>query len=681
MSLDYKELQQVIQPTIDYLNKQCHKSSPLVLLTLAINADELELNVIEIGASEEQYRILGTVKQLIGTGELLNQIILDKVITYISQAQEYQVPLLENIVEIYSIVQEDLNQIMDEELGKFLKELKRQVDCIKYILSYFDQMRLEILPNKETLCIDRAYFEKDILEELDLGINIKEGIAKLIQEMNKQYDNWGIDEILLIGRDIQIPYIKQIIIRELISRGVANNRIFDASEEEQLYIILRDLFHLSSKVEEEIDKDKLPKIIYQGRTYEYVKKERNYRTNKEEITLRYGGKAIERYPADKEKYFKFLERDIKKKMVIDFQVAVLDEEMIFNQLNDEIQLHEILKLKEIGEEKFLNYFSHIQELLDNIKLNNKIRYIVMITSTEKYIKYVSSIQQISTEVEFLHIKINNSQIEVEEIKQEEVPGNPEEEKKEESQSEKIDSESPERSVRVQYEVEFNGGYYAYFTEYYQVDYINLSKYLMEEKYIRQLKPDDQVIFIDNMQAYNKNIIMYIVECVINNSEISVSMRNDYKLFMQWKKELERYIDHHGYEVEQIAILLDEKNVHLTPQAISQWLPDGRTIAPQSEKSLLALIDIIGSKELERKKYLFYNASKHIRKLHTYVKQLVEEIILRGVTDRHYHSTGTTKVVYEVVKDFKSYSKILEVKSIKRINRNMKVSQVNKILKY
>lgn len=666
MPLD-KDIQQNMQLAFEHLNKQYNKSIHKVLLMIGIRGDELALTVLETGEQESQYKVLGEVEFTVGTGELLDQIVLSEIIEYISQDQVYEQPFIEDIVQAYSWAAEDLDQIKDEKVKRVLKELKRKVHCMKYILSNFEEMTLEVLPGLEKLIIDQEYFEEEFLEELELRANIKMGINSLIQEMNKQNKKWGIDEILLVGRTIQMPYIKQIIRNELISRGVASKKIFDALKEEPIYTIIKDLYYLGCRTEEEQDRDKLLKIIYQGRTYEYVKKELNQRTNKEEITLRYNGKAIEKYPAEKEKYFKPLPYEMKSTVIVDFQVAVLDEGALYAQLNDKAQLNEILKLSETNDKQFIAYFTNIETLLNEIQLNNQIRYVLIAASNEKYMKHVSSIQQVTRNMEYLQIKIPKAETIV--LKQEVTV----EEKKQEIKK-------PERNVRVQYEVEFNSGYYAYFGEYHQVDCIDRSKGIIEEKYINQLKKQDRLIFVDNMESHNKNIIMYIIERTIKNNDAADSIKEDYQLFMRWKDELESYIDRHGYDVEQIAIMMEEYGVTLTPQAISQWLPDGRTIAPQSARSLEILIDIIGSRQLKEQRYQAYEASKNIRQLHRHIKKLVEEIILKEVTHSYYYYTGVKRIAYEVVKDFKSYSKILEVKDIKRVNKKVKSSQVNKILK-
>lgn len=660
--------QKIVQAAFNHLNTQYKKSIHKTILAVSILEDDLELTIIETSEQQEKYKVLGKLIWPIGVGQILDQIILSQVISYIAEQEEYQTIFFQEVVAAYELTQE-IEQIKNEKIRNYLRELKRQVQCMKYILSNFDEMPIEIIEGQDKLFIDRTYFEEEILEELALRANVKEAFSNLIQKMNEQYKKWGIDEVLLVGRSVQIPYIKQVIKNELMFRGVAKKKIFESQEVQPIYMLLDDLLMLSHKIEEHKEVGKYPKIKYKGLIYEYRKKEINRRTQKEEITLQCG-KAEEKVSADKEKYFKFLEAETKQKSILDFQVAILDEKKAYEILGDSEQVNKILKLAEMNiEGQFLRYCTNIKELIKVVR-EQPIRYILIVASSKQYGVYSSRIQEKFRDVQLLNINIlEEEQLE---IKQE----------KAQIQSDSTKSKEipkKERQVHVTYEVEFKNGYYAYFTDYYQVDKIDKTKGIVEEKYIKQLKSKDQLIVVNNQTTYSRNIMMYIIEATINSDQVSKAIKKDYQLFIQWKDELETYIDHHGYDVEQLAILLEQGRVYLTPQAIAQWRPDGRTIAPQSKKSLDVLIDIIGSDSLKSQKARAHEASTNIRSLYTHIKRLIEEIVINESVQRRYY-TGVQRVAYEIVKDFRSYSKIVEVKSVKKVNKKMKISQVNTILK-
>jgi len=665
--------QKIISPVWEHLNKHHQKSICKHLLIIAIYEDELELTLVETGESKEHYQILGEVKALVGTEQILNQMILDEIIEYISQTHRYKTSIIKSVVENYELI-EDISEIKNEKIKKYLLKLKHDVGAIKYILSHFKEMSLEVLEQEENLVIDQTYFEEEILEKLELKSVIKSSISNLIKKMNNQYTKWAIDEILLVGRMVQIPYIKQVIEKELISRGISKSRIFEVTDKEYIHTVIKDLFYLSHRIEEQVNSDQLPKIEYQGRIYEYVKKEFNNRSHKEEITLRYG-KAEERYAAEKERYFKFLPAEIQEKEVLDFQIAILDESNQYKELMDLVFIKKLIQLEGVEEgEKFLTYYVDIEDLLRKIKQDKKVQYVLIVANESQYKLCAMRLHETVNDIRILHISILENEKEIL-LEDDRISGrNQLEEVKEQA------LQIPERIVMAEYEVMFNGGYYAYFTDYYQVDRLDKRKSIVEEKYIKQIKIGDQLIFVDDHSTYGKNIMMYILESTINSNQTPLWLKEDYRLFIQWKEELQIYIDHHGYDTEHIAVLLEQYGVSLTKQAIDQWLPDGRTIAPQMPKSLIALIDIIGSQSLKNRKGKAYEASKNIRKLHVHIKQLIEEIIFRESSMKHCYYTGIERIAYEKVREFKSYSKILDVKSIKRIRKKIKVSQVNKILK-
>lgn len=455
--------------------------------------------------------------------------------------------------------------------------------------------------------------------------------------------------------------------------------------------------YLNNKLREEEQKknEVYLKVRYKGITYEYIGKEFIPTLGKEKITLRVG-KAIERIPLEKEQYLVFLEnskeQDLEITKIVVFDSKYTQLESLLNEIYIENNEQKCYLTQLISAARFEKSDIIQSQLIYTDKLEevdyiiNQIKYVrsflfVIYTDDEKKVVEDYIKQSIKGECQLIDLipadkepstvkpqnekvlKIPNLQIEVE-------------------KEENLDSvlNRNRSKTRASHQVTYvQEGYCSYFTEFYKADVFDTTTHTVVEKDAKSLKSGEYLIFLENTTAQGKDIVMYILEDLIKNTSLKNNYQSHYEKFYKWKKALGKYLEEPRHSLKRLVGELKKQKVILSEQAVYQWVLEGRTIAPQTRKSFIALLNILGDIELIQQGETLYTSSIMIRQLHTKVKKILEVVLLNDGDCKNFHSEQVDRIIFKHIKENNRYVKIVQIQSIHKKVEMIPDNHVNRLL--
>lgn len=442
-----------------------------------------------------------------------------------------------------------------------------------------------------------------------------------------------------------------------------------------------------------------PKVKYRGITYEYMGKEVIPTLRKEKIVLRVG-KAIERIPLEKEQYLIFLEETKEKELEIG-KIAVFDSKFIqFESLLNEVYI------EKNKEKYYLAQLTSAIRFTKNYNIQSQVIYTDKLEEVEYIVHNIKGVKNIffviHTEDEkksirnFIKNRFKSEYQLVDLIPDEWKPVIVE--SKDESRKEKEfnlnniqmrikDSEKLNNmwnkhvsKTRTIYKVTYaQEGYYSYFTEFYKADVFDRITHTVKEKDAKKLRRGEYLIFLENTVTPGKDVVMHILEDLIKNTTLQNNYQKHYEELYKWKEALEKYLGESRHSLEGLVGELKKQKIILSEQAIYQWLPEGRTIAPQTKKSFIALLNILGDLELIQQSENIYNSSIIIRKLYTKVKKILEIILFNNGRYEEFYFEQVERIIFKHIKETNKYIKIVQIKNIQQKVEMIPSNHVNRLL--
>lgn len=456
----------------------------------------------------------------------------------------------------------------------------------------------------------------------------------------------------------------------------------------------------NKRKEKEYKKQEIyPKVKYRGIIYEYMGKEVIPTLGKEKIVLRVG-KAIERIPLEKEPYLSFLEKpkeeelEIGKIVVFDSKFVQLESLLNEVYIEDNKEKHYLAQLS--GAIRFAKTHTVQSQVIYTDKLE-EMECIVHSLKCVKSIFFVIHTENEKNNIEnFIKKKFKNEYqlIDLVPIKRKNVIVESQNEFEHEKkfnlnniQVEFKNSDKPHNisnkhisKTRTSYKVTYKQeGYYSYFTEFYKADVFDRTTHTVKEKDAKKLRSGEYLIFLENTVTPGKDVVMHILEDLIKNTVLQDNYQKHYEKFYKWKEALEKYLGESRHSLEGLVSELKKQKVILSEQAVYQWLPEGRTIAPQTKKSFIALLNILGDRELIQQGESIYNSSIMIRKLHTRVKKILEIILLTNGSYKNIYFDQVEKIMFKHIKETNKYVKIVQIENIQQKIEMIPNNYANRLL--
>lgn len=225
---------------------------------------------------------------------------------------------------------------------------------------------------------------------------------------------------------------------------------------------------------------------------------------------------------------------------------------------------------------------------------------------------------------------------------------------------------------------FKDGKYTFLSENYIVNSIDRIKNDIDIKKIEEIEYGDELIFVVDTVTDRNDIVKNTIEKLLEQIEF----KNKYKQYFDnnlfWKEILINYMEKNLLDEKDIANNFKIYGHNITPLAIKNWL-NGNIIGPQNLEHIRVIADIVKNSKLSEKIDEVILSCKQVRSIQIQIRKAIARMIINSVVSSKSDDYNIYQYVKEVIGDLNNYAYIGEVISIKDIEQEIPVQNINRLI--
>ncbi len=225
---------------------------------------------------------------------------------------------------------------------------------------------------------------------------------------------------------------------------------------------------------------------------------------------------------------------------------------------------------------------------------------------------------------------------------------------------------------------FKDGKYAFLSENYIVNSIDRVKNDIDIKKIEEIEYGDELIFVVDTVTDRNDIVKDTIEKLLEQIEFKKKYKRYFYNNLFWKEVLINYMEKNFLDEKDIANNFKIYGHTITPLAIKNWL-NGNIIGPQNLEHIRVVSDIVKNMKLSEKIDEVIISCKQVRSIQIQIRKAIARMIINSVVSSKSDDYNIYQYVKEVIGDLNNYAYIGEVISIKDIEQEIPVQNINRLI--
>lgn len=225
---------------------------------------------------------------------------------------------------------------------------------------------------------------------------------------------------------------------------------------------------------------------------------------------------------------------------------------------------------------------------------------------------------------------------------------------------------------------FKDGKYAFLSENYMVNSVDRVKNDIEIKRIEEIENGDELIFVVDTITGKNDIVKDTIEKLLEHTGFQKRYKKYFDNNSLWKDSLINYMKKNFLNEKDIANNFKIHGHNITALAIKNWL-NGNIIGPQNQDHIKVIADIVKNKILLEKIDEVIASCKQVRSIQIQIRKAIARMIISSVVSSQSDDFNMYSYVREVIGDLNSYAYIGEVISIKDIDEEISIQNINRVI--
>ncbi|MDV4152120.1 DrmE family protein [Clostridium sp. AL.422] len=225
---------------------------------------------------------------------------------------------------------------------------------------------------------------------------------------------------------------------------------------------------------------------------------------------------------------------------------------------------------------------------------------------------------------------------------------------------------------------FKDGKYAFLSENYIVNSVDRVKNDISIKRIEDIDYGDELIFVVNTITDKNDIVKDTIDRLLEHIEFQKKYKKYFDNNLLWKDSLINYMKKNFLDEKDISNNFKIKGCDITALAIKNWL-NGSIIGPQNSEHIKVIAKIIKNKILSERIDEVIASCKQVRSIQIQIRKAIARMIINSVVSGQNGDFHMYRYVKEAIGDLSSYAYIGDVISIKDIDKEIPIQNINRII--
>lgn len=225
---------------------------------------------------------------------------------------------------------------------------------------------------------------------------------------------------------------------------------------------------------------------------------------------------------------------------------------------------------------------------------------------------------------------------------------------------------------------FKDGKYAFVSENYMVNSVDRVKNDISIKKIEDIDYGDELIFVVNTITDKNDIVKDTIDRLLEHIEFQKKYKKYFDNNLLWKDSLIKYMKNNLLDEKDISNNFKIHGYNITAIAIKNWL-NGSIIGPQNLEHLKVIAMIIKNKTLSEKIDEVIASCKQVRSIQIQIRKAIARMIINSVVSGQNSDFNMYRYVKEAIGDLSSYAYIGDVISIKDIEQEIPIQNINRVI--